>query len=480
MYDVVVIGGGPGGYVAAIRAAHQGLRTALVEKNRVGGTCLNRGCIPTKALVRSAELYQEMLRAAEFGLKVSDPAVDLPAVIARKDRIVGTLTGGVEGLLRANGVDLVAGRAQVPAPGRVVVELLGGGLRELSAANIILATGSKAQMPPVPPEQWDHTIDSTAALNLRELPGELLVIGGGVLGIEFACIYHAFGSKVTCIKRSPGIIPEADPELSQRLAVLLRRKGININTGIFIKRIEGRPNGRKVLVAEDRSGESSQEVRFEADQILVAMGRQPEFGGIDLDRLGVRWSPKGIQTDDQMRTNVPGIYAIGDVCGRFYLAFVASAEGMVAADVIAGQDVRVDYRIVPQCVFSIPEIASVGVTEKEAKDAGRAIKVSKFPFSANGRAMALGETDGLVKVIADPDGTVIGVHVMGPRATDLVLQAGQLMAMGARAHHFADPMLHGHPTLTEALMEAAHGIDSQPIHLATRRRSDPGGGRPNG
>jgi len=471
MYDVVVIGGGPGGYVAAIRAAQNGLRTALVEMDRVGGTCLNRGCIPTKAMVKSAELYQEVLHAASFGIRAEGAAVDLPAVIARKDKIVETLTGGVEQLLRSYGAELISGRASVPEPTRVVVDLNEGGQQTLETRNIIIATGSKTQMPPVPQEQWVHTIDSTDALSLQEIPEEMLIIGGGVLGIEFACIYNAFGTKVTCIKRSPGILPEVDPELSQRLAVLLRRKGINITTGIYMKSIGELPGGRKVLIAEQRQGDKTEEVRFEADKILVAMGREPNFGGLDLDALGIEWDRKGIKINDRLETNVPGIYAIGDVCGRYYLAYVASAEGIVAADVIAGKDVRMDYSIVPSCVFSIPEVASVGITEKEAKDAGQTIKVSKFPFSANGRAMALGETDGLVKVIADESGKVIGVHVMGPRATDLVLQGGQLMATGITAHAMADPLLHGHPTLSEALMEAAHGIDSQPIHLAARRRS---------
>lgn len=470
MYDVIVIGGGPGGYVAAIRAAQNGLKTALVEMDRVGGTCLNRGCIPTKALVRSAEVLLDAQRGEEFGIKIDGVELDLPAVIARKDKIVTTLTTGVGQLLRSNGVDFFDGKASIPAPGTVTVALRDGGNEALATKNIIIATGSGPQMPPVPQEQWVHTIDSTDALSLQEVPKDLLVIGGGVLGIEFACVYAAFGSNVTCIKRSPGIIPEADPELAQRLAILLRRKGINISTGIYMKSITELPDGRKRLTADERKGEETREVTFDADKILVAMGRVPNFGGLDLAGLGIEHDRKGIKTDEQMRTNIPGIYAIGDVCGRYYLAFVASAEGIVAADVIAGHPVKIDYRIIPQCVFSIPEIASVGITEKEAKDAGIEFKVSKFPFSANGRAMALGETDGLVKVMADGTGKVIGVHVMGPRATDIVLQAGQLMALGITAEQMADPMLHGHPTLSEALMEAAHGIDSLPIHLATRRR----------
>ena len=481
MYDVVVIGGGPGGYVAAIRAAQNGLRTAVVEMDRVGGTCRNRGCIPTKAMVKSAELYQEIQAAAGFGVKVGEAELDLPGVVARKDEIVKQLTNGVEGLFRANGVELFAGKASVPRPDTVEVALNGGGSETLKTKNIIIATGAKPSMPPVPEDQWRHTIDSTDALALQEVPGDLLVIGGGVLGIEFACIYNDFGSNVTCIKRSPGIIPEVDPEITQRLTVLLKRKGIKINTGIYMKEIGETPSGKKYLLAERRAGDEAEEVRFEADQILVAMGRVPNFGGLDLAGLGIEHDRKGIKVDGYMRTNVPGIYAIGDVCGKYYLAFVASAEGIVAADRIAGREVdEVDYDIIPQCVFSIPEIASVGVAEKAAKAAGREIKVSKFPFSANGRALALGETDGLVKVIADPDGTVIGVHAMGPRATDLIIQGALVMSLGASAEHLSDAMLHGHPTLSEAFMEAAHGIDSQPIHLASRRRRPAPGPRRDG
>lgn len=470
MYDVIVIGGGPGGYVAAIRAAQNGLKTALVEMDRVGGTCLNRGCIPTKAMIRSAEVLLDAQRGAEFGVKIDGIEVDLPGVVERKDKIVTTLTTGVAQLLRSNGVDFFDGKGSIPAPGTVEVSLRDGGQESLTTKNIIIATGSNTQMPPVPQEQWVHTIDSTDALSLQEIPKDLLIIGGGVLGIEFACIYNAFGSNVTCIKRSPGIIPEADAELAQRLAILLRRKGINISTGIYMKSITELPDGRKRLIAEERKGDEVRDVTFDADQILVAMGRVPNFGGIDLTALGVAHDRKGIKTDERMQTNVPGIYAIGDVCGRYYLAFVASAEGIVAADVIAGHPVKIDYKVIPQCVFSIPEIASVGITEKEAKEAGIEFKVSKFPFSANGRAMALGETDGLVKVMAGADDKVIGVHVLGPRATDMILQAGQLMALGVTAEQLADPMLHGHPTLSEALMEAAHGINNMPIHLATRRR----------
>lgn len=470
MYDAIVIGGGPGGYVAAIRAAQLGCRTALVEMDRVGGTCLNRGCIPTKTLVRSAELFQEMKHASSFGIKAGSVELDLAAVVERKDAVVRNLTGGVDTLLRSNGVDSFAGRARITAPGEVTVQLNAGGEEKLAARNIIIATGSLPQMPPLPEAQWVETIDSTDALSPTEIPGDLLIIGGGVLGIEFACIYNAFGSRVTCVKRSPGILPPIDPELSQRLLPMLKRKGINVSTGIFMKSIESRPGGRKALVAEERKGDSIQEVSFEADQILVAMGRVPNFGGLDLDGLGIAYDRGGIKTDGRMRTTVPGIYAIGDVCGRYWLAPVASAEGVVAADNIAGHDVEIDYKAIPQCVFSIPEVASVGLTEKEAKDAGTEIKVSKFPFSANGRAMAMGETEGLVKMVAGADGKLLGLHILGPRATDLIHEGSIAISLGATAEDMSNILLHAHPTLSEAVMEAAHGIHSQPIHLATRRR----------
>jgi dihydrolipoamide dehydrogenase len=470
MYDVAIIGGGPGGYVGAIRAAQLGLRVAVVELDRVGGTCLNRGCIPTKAMVRSAEMYQDTLHASEYGVLAGEVSLDLAAVVARKDRVVESLTSGVIQLFRSNGVDLYQGRGDIPGPGAVNISLNDGGKEQLKTANIIIATGSKPQMPPVPSDQWGLTIDSTDALSPSRVPGELLVIGGGVLGIEFACIYSAFGSKVTCIKRSPLILPPIDPELSQRLMILLKRKGITITTGIFMRSIEALPGGRKVLHAEERKGEQTREVSFEADEILVAMGRVPNHGGLDLDSLGIEYGRGGIKTDARLRTSAPGIYAIGDVCGRYWLMPVASAEGVVAAEDIAGQGKDIDYRAIPQCVFSMPEVASVGMSEKEARDEGREVKISKFPFSANGRAMAMGETEGLVKIVAGAGGEILGLHILGPRATDLVHEGSIAIALGAKAHDLANILLHAHPTLSEAIMEAAHGIDGQPIHLATRRR----------
>jgi len=456
--------------VAAIRAAQRGLRTAVVEMDRVGGTCLNRGCIPTKAMVRSAELYCEVQHLSEFGIRAGDVSLDIAAVVARKDRVVEALTSGVARLFRSYGVELFEGQGSVPAPGQVEVSLPGGTVERLAARSIIIATGSRPQMPPVPEEQWAHTIDSTQALSPSEVPRDLLVIGGGVLGIEFACIYSAFGSNVTCIKRSPLILPPIDPELSQRLMILLRRRGITISTGIYMREIEALPGGRKVLRAEERKGDAAREVTFEADEILVAMGRVPHFGGIDLDGLGIEHARGGIKTDSHMRTSVPGIFAVGDVCGRYWLAPVASAEGVVAAENIAGHDVEIDYRVIPQCVFSMPEVASVGLSEKEAVSAGREVRVSKFPFSANGRAVAMGETEGLVKIVAAQDGEILGLHVLGPRATDLVHEGSIAIALGGKACDLANILLHAHPTLSEAILEAAHGIDGQPIHLAGRRR----------
>ncbi len=470
MFDIVVIGGGPGGYVAAIKGAQLGAKVALVEDRRVGGCCLNRGCIPTKALVRTAEIYLDMKRGPEFGLNPGDVRVDWGTVIARKDKVVHQLTSGVELLLKANGVALYDGRGNIPKPGVVEVALKDGGREVLETKSIIIATGSLEQSPPIPEEQVRaHTVTSEEALDFDHVPESLLVIGGGVLGIEFACIYNAFGSKVVAVKRGPGILPPIDEELQTRMIPVLKRAGISINHGIFIKEITETDAGKKRLLADTKDGGQAE---FVAEKVLLALGRVPNFGGIDLDALGVQYDKRGIKTDARMQTNVPGIYAIGDVVGRFWLAPVASAEGVVAVENITGHPAEIDYSIIPSCVFSIPEVASVGLREKEARDKGLDIKVSKFPFTANGRALAMGEAEGVVKVVAQAsDGKLLGVHILGPRATDLIHEGSIALKLGAKAADIADILVHAHPTLSEAFMEACEGISGGSIHIAPRRRA---------
>ncbi|HHY37733.1 MAG TPA: dihydrolipoyl dehydrogenase [Clostridia bacterium] len=468
-YDIVVIGSGPGGYVAAVRAAQLGAKVAVVEARDIGGTCLNRGCIPTKALVRSAEIYDNVKSSKEYGVSVSGFELDFARVMERKREVVQRLVSGVEKLFDSNGVEVFRGKGSIPRPGVVEVTLNGeGGKKVLETKNIIIATGSGHALPPIPPDDIRLAVSSDDALEFQRPPKSMVIIGGGVLGIEFACIYHSFGTEIDVIKRSPLILPPVDDELSKRLMPVLKRKGIRINTGIYIKGIEALPDGTRRVVADTKDGK---EVSFEAETVLIAMGRVPDFGGLDLDGLGIAYSKKGIEVDQYMQTSVPGIYAIGDVVGRFYLAPVASAEGILVVENIMNPKERrpMDYSCVPQCVFSSPEAASVGLTETQAREAGYDIKVSKFPFSANGKAVALGETEGLVKVVADgPTGRILGMHILGPHATDLIHEGALAVKLGAHAKDVAY-MIHAHPTLPEAVMEAAHGIEGHPIHLAKIR-----------
>ncbi len=464
MFDVVVIGSGPGGYVAAIKGAQLGGKVALVEGHKIGGCCLNVGCIPTKALVHAAHTYINAQHSERFGVKQQGVELDLTGVMAHKERTVNQLVGGVDMLLKGNGVTVYRGWAQVPAPGKVEVTMPDGSKETLETKSIILATGSSPQLPPVSEESLSHTISSDEALCLDKVPERLLVIGGGVLGVEFACIWNAFGAKVEMVKRSPLILPPVDEEISRRLMPIFKKKGINVNSGIYIKEIRDE-GGEKVLIADTKDGGTKE---FRADLVLVAMGRVPSFGGIDLQSLGIAHDKRGIKTDDRMETNVPGIYAIGDVVGKTFLAPVASVEGIVAMENIFGHPKTMDYSVVPSCVFSIPECASVGLKESQAKEQGFNVKVSKFPFSANGRALSIGETDGLVKVVGDADtGKILGMHILGAHADDLIHEGALAMKAGLTAREVAE-MIHAHPTLPEAVLEALHGVQDKPLHLLTR------------
>jgi len=475
MFDLVVIGAGPGGYVAALRAAQLGAKVAVVERDKLGGCCLNRGCIPTKALVRSAEVFTTIQEAETFGTRIaggkSAVSLDMAAVMARKRQVVAQLVGGVERLLGGAEVAVYRGTAAVPGPGQVAVTGPDGRTETLETRYVLLATGSQPLQPPVPQEDLALTIGSDEALELEAVPPSLLLIGGGVLGVEFACIYHAFGSKIRMIKRTPNLLPAVDEEIAKRLAMSLKKRGMEVNVGVFIKRIEKSSAG-KVVICDTADGG---EVRFEADTVMVAMGRRPDFGGLDLGAMGVEHDKKGIKVDARMKTSTPNVYAVGDVVGRTYLASVASAEGLVAAEDMFAEPKRdMDYRVVPGVVFSSPECASVGLEEKDAREqaaqTGREIVVSKFPFSANGKAIALGETEGLVKFVADKaTGEVLGMHVLGPHASDLIHEGAIALRAKLKGEDLAR-IVFGHPTLSEVVMEAAHGISGQAIHLVVQRR----------
>lgn len=465
MFDVTIIGGGPGGYVAAIHAAHLGGKVALVEAGALGGTCLNRGCIPTKALVKTAELLNEARGASRFGVDLGEPRIDFARAMARKDQVVADLVGGIEGLMRANGVSVYRGRGSILTPGQVQVRRDDGTGETIETKNIIIATGSAPARPPIPGMDLPGVITSDEALALDRLPASLVIVGGGVIGIEFACIFNALGTRVTVVEMLPMILPPADEEIVRRLAPILRKSGIEVITGAKVQGIRDAGGAERAVAVETAAG--SQELKAEA--VLVSTGRVPDFGGLDLDGLGVAYDRRGIKADGFMRTSVPDIYAVGDVTGGILLAHVASAEGITAVDHVFGRAREIDYRVVPNCIFSIPEVAGAGLTEKQAKEAGLEVTVSKFPFAAIGKAQAMGETEGIVKILAETaTGRVVGVHILGPHASDLIHEGALAIQLGATAVQVAG-MIHAHPTLPEAIMEAAHGVAGQAIHVARAR-----------
>lgn len=458
--DVVIIGGGPGGYVSAIKAAHLGLKAVLIEKDKLGGVCLNWGCIPTKALVSTAELLNHLQRAGEFGIQVKDYSIDFPAIMKRKDLITQRLSSGVGQLMKANRVRVVRGEGQIVEPGKVEVTDTAGEKEMIETKNIIIATGSKVMRLPIPGIDSEGVITSDEALSLSELPSRMLIIGGGVVGIEFAGIFKALGVEVTVVEMLPRILLPVDEEIAFRLTQLLKRKGIEILTDSKVKEIKKNHQNLEVLIST-----SDGEKKLETEKVLLAAGRIPELGNIDVQRLGIELDGKAIKVDEKMRTNIPGIYAVGDVVGRIMLAHVASREGIVAVENISGKETLMDYKVVPNCVFSMPEVASVGLTEEEARKENNNIKVSKFPFMANGKALGMGETEGMVKIIADADTSeLLGFHILGVHASDLIAEGTLALSMEATAFEIINT-IHAHPTLAEAIAEAAEGIVGKPIHL---------------
>jgi len=459
--DVVIIGGGPGGYVAAIKAAHLGLKAVLIEKDKLGGVCLNKGCIPTKALVGTAEILNHLQRAEEFGIQVKDYSFDFPAIMKRKDLITRRLSSGVEQLMKANQVRVVLGEGQIVEPGKVEITDTAGEKEVIKTKNIVIATGSKVIKLPIPGIDSEGVITSDEALSLSELPSKMIIIGGGVVGIEFAGIFKALGVEVTVVEMLPRILLPIDEEIARRLTQILKRKGIEILTDCKVKEIKKNHQNLEVLVST-----TDGEKKLETEKVLLAAGRVPELGNIDVQRLGIELDGKAIKVDEKMRTNIPGIYAVGDVVGKIMLAHVASREGIVAVENISGKEVLIDYKVVPNCVFSMPEVASVGLTEEEARKENDNIKVSKFPFMANGKALGMGETEGMVKIIADADTfELLGVHILGAHASDLIAEGALALSMEATAFEIVNT-IHAHPTLAEAIAEAAEGIVGKPIHLA--------------
>jgi dihydrolipoamide dehydrogenase len=461
-YDVVIIGSGPGGYVAAIRAAQLGLRTACVEsRGTLGGTCLNIGCIPSKALLQSSHKFAEVERdLAEHGVKVSAPELDLAAMMGRKDKVVTTLTRGVEFLFRKNKIDWLKGKGRIAAPGRVVVTGANRISQEIEAGSIIIATGSETS--PLPGIEIDEKriVSSTGALALDRVPGRLIVIGGGYIGLELGSVWQRLGAKVIVVEALDRIIPSMDRELGAALQRVLTRSGIEFKLGTNVTAVRQGATGVTVeLGGADRQ-------MLTADVALIAVGRRPHTEGLGLETLGVARDDDGrIAVNDGFATNISGIYAIGDAVRGPMLAHKAMDEGVALAERLAGRQATVDYDAVPAVVYTWPEVASVGRTEEELKAAGISYRIGKFPFTANPRARTNGYTEGFVKVLAGnaPD-RVLGVHIIGADAGTLIAEAVLAKKSGASAEDIAQTC-HAHPTLSEALKEAALAVDGRAVHI---------------
>jgi len=453
--DVVIIGGGPGGYVAAIRAAQLGANVAVVEKDRLGGTCLNRGCIPTKALTRSVEVLSEARRADDFGIEISNIKANFPKIMARKSRISDNLVSGVEWLMKANKISIHTGVGHILSPHLIKVDD-----EEIATRKLIIATGSESALLPIPGLDLSGVLTTDDILELKELPESLVVIGGSHVGVEFASIFSALGTKVTIVKRRPLQLEPVDEEIGRRFSQALPRQGIEVKIGAAVKAIKKEGAVLKV-VWDTPEGERG----VEGQMVLMATGRIPYTEGLGLSEIGIKIDGRAIVVNECLETNINDVYAIGDVLGKNMLAHVASYEGEVAAENALGGSRQIDYHAVPSCIFTQPEVAGVGITEKEAKGSTIPYKVSKFPFTACGRAVTMDETTGMVKIICNAEnGRLLGMHIMGPHASDLIAEGVLAMQMGATARDIAHTM-HAHPTLPEAVREAAMGQLDGAIHF---------------
>ena len=466
---VLIIGGGPGGYVAAIRAAQLGAKVTVVEKQYLGGTCLNVGCIPTKCLLHSAELVTQIQdQGKEIGVEVAGVTVNFPQVIAHKNDVSKQLTSGVAALLKANKVAKVDGEASFIGPKTVSVKKSDGTVETMTADAIIVATGSVNAQPPIPGlKENPNCIDSTGALSLEKLPKSMVVIGGGVIGLELACAYAGFGTKITVVEALDHMLPMLDGDLTKIGVAHMKKMGMEFHLECPVQAVEESPVGAKV-VCKNKAGET---VSFEAEKVLVAIGRKANTASLNLEAAGLANDRGRIIVNDKMETSVPGVYAIGDcVFGKAQLAHTASAMGEVAAENICGMEAHYDESTNPTCVYIEPEAASVGLTEEQAKAQGIDYMVGKFPMSANGKALILNGGEGLVKIIAGREyGEVLGMHIIGPRATDLICEGALAIGSELTLDELA-ATIHSHPTVTETMRECALDALGRAVHIPPRRK----------
>lgn len=462
-YDVVVIGAGPGGYVCAIRASQLGLKTAIVDKEYLGGVCLNVGCIPSKALLKNAEVAHTLReRGKEFGFSFENLQLDYSVAVKRSRQVSERLTRGVGFLMKKNNIDVHMGNARLIAKDTVQVSTNDGKVETLKAKNIVIASGASPFVIPGVEVDGEKIVTYREAILQTHRPESVVIIGAGAIGVEFATVWNSYGSQVTLVEMLPRILPLEDEEVSAELTKLFTRRGIKIKTATKVVAVEKTDQGVRVKVSAEGGEET-----LEAEQALVAIGFKPNSAGLGLQEVGVQVNQRGfVEIDERMATNVPGIWAIGDVTGKLLLAHVASAQGIVCAENIAGvETIKLDYRMMPRAVYSHPQAASFGYTESEAKEAGFQVKVGRFPFQPNGKALGLAEANGFVKIITDEKyGEILGAHMVGPDVSELLPELTLAQRMELTTAEIARNV-HAHPTLSEAIMEAAESAEGHSIHI---------------
>ena len=462
-YDIAVLGGGPGGYVAAIRAAQLGKKVALVEARELGGTCLNRGCIPTKALLHGAEVYEQTVNASTFGVMASEVGFDYSKMAAFKSATVEKLVSGIGSLEKAHGVTVIKGFGRLTDNHNMHIEQSADECVDISYDKLILATGSSPARPPIEGIDGKNIVTSDDILSMTELPESFVIIGGGVIGIEFATLFSTLGRPVTVIEMMPSILPGADSDIVRTALRVLKKKKVSIINNAKVTKLEG---GDTVTVSYELNGVVK---TASGSCCVVSVGRRAETRGIGLEELGIEMNRAFVNIDEHCRTNIENIYAIGDITGKIQLAHVASAQGLVAAANAAGHDETMDYSVVPSCIYTSPEIAFVGISEDKAKAQGIEYKVGTFNVAGNGRAMVMGENLGIVKLISDMDGKLIGAQLMCPRATDMIAELAAVIKLGGSVKDVADT-IHAHPTISEAVMEAAHDWEGLCCHAIPKRK----------
>lgn len=458
--DLVVIGGGPAGYVAAIRASQLGATVMLVERRELGGTCLNRGCIPTKFLLHSVDIYQSIKTAEQYGISVTEANLDLSKMQARKKMIVSILASKIQNLLSGNNIEVVDGRAKLSSSKQVEIDFGQGEKQIIQAREIIIATGSTPITLPIPGADGPDIMNTESLLDLGYLPKSWVMIGGGVVGVELTTILVRLGCKVSIVEMMPHILPAQDTELASILSNILKEDGVEIYCGVTVSNIDNVDGGKLVILSDGNKTEK----KLKAEAVAVAVGQKPNVEDLGLDECGVVTNNGRIQTNERMQTSVPDIYAAGDVVGGIMLAYVGMAEGIVAAENALGINSAINYQTIPQCIFTSPEVASVGLTEKEAISRGYETRIGRFPFARNSMAAILGEQRGLVKIITDQKyGQLLGVHIIGPHATCLIAEAVTAMKLEGTYEDVIATM-HAHPTLSETFWEAAMNVSGKAIH----------------